>query len=349
MNPQNKPRILFVDDEPHVLDALRRTLRFRGRDWDMVFVGSPPDALAEQRRAPFDVAVVDMIMPVMSGLDLIAALTRECRRTTAIMLTGAADLETAIAAINEAEVFRFYTKPCAAEVLSTGIDEALSQAATRTTAVPPEAAFGMATLNRLPIGVVVVDSAPRVLFMNRQGAEFLAEGDGLSIGPTGLCHAARPSETQTLHALIKAAVDGHAKLPAGAVSLTRIIAERPLSVVVAPLEVEGGGPPVAVLLVGDLEHQPLPSADTISRLFDLTEAESRLALALAQGQRIDDAAEELGITVSSARTYLKRIFSKTETDRQSELVRLVLAAPTLLDLGAGGWPESAAFTPKRKT
>ena len=45
-----------------------------------------------------------------------------------------------------------------------------------------------------------------------------------------------------------------------------------------------------------------------------------------------DAADLMGITVSSARTYLKRIFSKTDVTRQAELVRLLLAAPVLLDL-----------------
>jgi DNA-binding CsgD family transcriptional regulator len=81
--------------------------------------------------------------------------------------------------------------------------------------------------------------------------------------------------------------------------------------------------------------QPLPSVETVARLFDLTDAEARLAVALSEGHRIEDAAEILGITVSSARTYLKRVFSKTEVTRQAELVRLILAAPVLLDLGGG--------------
>jgi DNA-binding CsgD family transcriptional regulator len=74
--------------------------------------------------------------------------------------------------------------------------------------------------------------------------------------------------------------------------------------------------------------------ETVSRLFDLTDAEARLAVALGEGHRLEDAADRMGITVSSARTYLKRVFSKTDVTRQAELVRLLLAAPVLLDLGS---------------
>jgi len=89
---------------------------------------------------------------------------------------------------------------------------------------------------------------------------------------------------------------------------------------------------VAVLLVSDPEHQALPSAQTIGQLFELTEAEARLALALAEGHRVEDAAAGLGITTNSARTYLKRIFGKTGVGRQAELIRLIVAAPSLVDL-----------------
>ncbi|HXP97834.1 MAG TPA: DNA-binding response regulator [Telmatospirillum sp.] len=331
-----KPRVLFVDDEPHVLDGLQRALRSRNGSWDMVFQVSPFEAIAEQRRAPFDVAVVDMRMPEMSGVELIKALTAQCVTTTAIVLTGATDIESAIAAINEANVFRFYAKPCAADVLASGIDLALAQAK----AAPPSSTaanattFGLATLDRLPMGVVVVDAQATILFMNSQGTEYLAGNDGLTMSPSGLCRASRPTETAELHRLVKLAVDIKSEALAHALAVTREESDRPLSVVIAPLPAEHNNGRVAVLLISDPERQSLPSADTVAKLFDLTDAEARLALALSEGQRIEDAAEQLGITLNSARTYLKRIFSKTDVTRQAELVRLILAAPTLLNLGA---------------
>jgi FixJ family two-component response regulator len=335
-----RPHILFVDDERNVLDALGRALRPWQSRWDMVFHDQIEASLAAQRAHGFDVAVVDITMPVMSGLELIRALGAIDSSTLSIILTGATDIATAAAAINETNVFRFYTKPCAADVLANGIEQALAekQARAQQQSSTAGAAFSLATLDRLPTGVIVVDAEPKVVFTNKLGAEFLAKKDGLSIGPAGVVRTNKLKETGELHRLIKLAIDtGEAGRP-HALSVEREDSDRPLSVVVAPLPAESGGAKVAVLLVSAPEVQPLPSVETVARLFDLTDAEARLAVALSKGERLEDAAETLGITVSSARTYLKRVFSKTDVDRQAELVRLILAAPVLLDLG-GGKPQ----------
>ncbi|WP_254018867.1 helix-turn-helix transcriptional regulator [Mesorhizobium escarrei] len=70
----------------------------------------------------------------------------------------------------------------------------------------------------------------------------------------------------------------------------------------------------------------VPSPNVLSGLFDLTPAEARLAVELASGRSVQEAAMEIGIAVKSARTYLERIFRKTETSRQSELVALLKSA-----------------------
>jgi DNA-binding NarL/FixJ family response regulator len=326
--------VLFVDDERNVLDALSRALRPWQSRWDMVFHDTIDDSLTAQKQQPFDVAVVDIAMPVMTGLELIRALTAIDAGTLAIILTGATDIATAAAAINSSTVFRGYTKPSAAETLAEGIEMALqekqSRAAKASSSV--EAALGVATLNRLPTGVVVVDQDGKVVFTNRQGAEFLAARDGLSIGTNGLVRTSKPRETAELTHLIKISTEGGQTNVPHALSVSREDSDRALSVVVAPLPSSGLGQKVAVLLVSAPERQKLPSPETVSRLFDLTDAESRLAIALGEGHRIEDAADRMGITISSARTYLKRIFSKTDVTRQAELVRLLLAAPVLLDL-----------------
>jgi DNA-binding NarL/FixJ family response regulator len=336
-----QPRILFLDDEPNVLDALRRVLRHQAGAWDMVFESSVESALERQRQRPFQVAVVDVHMPVMSGLELIRALNAIDAGTLSIILTGATDIATAAAAINEASVFRFYTKPCGTDALVTGITQALAEGARRRASSAPAAAgatLSMAAMDRLPTGIIVVDEQARLLFANRSGAALLAAKDGLAIGADGMCRAGRPAETAELHGLIKAALATGAI--ARALSVGREMADRPLSLVIAPLLQAAGNEPAVVLLVGDPDQRGLPSVEMVSRLFDLTVAEARLALALTEGHRIEDAAEMLGITQSSARTYLKRIFSKTDVTRQAELVRLILAAPTLSELGpkAGDLP-----------
>ena len=70
--------------------------------------------------------------------------------------------------------------------------------------------------------------------------------------------------------------------------------------------------------------------DRVGRFYGLTAAEARLTTFLARGRRLDEAAEDLGITYETARTHLKRIFNKTGAGRQTELVRLVLCGPVFL-------------------
>ncbi|MGE0419680.1 MAG: helix-turn-helix transcriptional regulator, partial [Acetobacteraceae bacterium] len=75
--------------------------------------------------------------------------------------------------------------------------------------------------------------------------------------------------------------------------------------------------------VGEL--QPLPG-EVLVKLYGLTPAETRLLALLGQDLSLDETAATLGITMPTARTHLQRIFQKTNTNRQSQLVRLVLSA-----------------------
>jgi DNA-binding NarL/FixJ family response regulator len=347
MDKRDKPRILFVDDEPNVLAALRRALRDCGAGWELVFHVSAREAIADHEQRPFDVVVADMAMPEMSGIELIKTVARSRPSIVPIVLTGSGDLQTAVAAINEANVFRFYTKPCSGAVLADGIGEALAHGDDGAKAVEasPDGAIGVALLHRLPIGVLVVDRTSRVLFLNRRGAEYVAAGDALRVGRGEVCRAAWPAETTELHNLVTAVVDGGETAAVRALSLSRTTGDRPLSVVISRLGVAVQSEPVAVLLVSDPARQAVPSVEIVARLFDLTDTEARLALALAEGQRIEEAAVALGITVNSARTYLKHVFGKTGVARQAELVRLVLAAPTLLDLRGIGRSASGKEEP----
>ncbi len=117
------PRIICVDDEPRVLKGLRRRL---GREFDVTIAESGAEALATMRNSdPFQVIVSDMRMPVMSGAQLLAAVHREFPDTVRVLLTGQSDLDDAIAAVNDGNIFRFLTKPCPPEVLLPALEAAV--------------------------------------------------------------------------------------------------------------------------------------------------------------------------------------------------------------------------------
>ena len=109
--PQNKPRILCVDDEPLVLEGLRDSLR---RTFDVRVANSGADGLAllKENRRDYAVVISDMRMPVMSGSVFLREARRVAPLTVRMLLTGYADTDAAIAAVNDGQIFRFLTKPC---------------------------------------------------------------------------------------------------------------------------------------------------------------------------------------------------------------------------------------------
>jgi ActR/RegA family two-component response regulator len=121
-----KPRILCVDDEPYVLEAMRDTLR---RSFDVRVAPGAAEALAMLQAEPdaFAVIISDMRMPGKQG----DAFLREARMVAPdavrMLLTGNADVESAVRAVNQARLFRFLTKPCDAAELLRACAGALGQ------------------------------------------------------------------------------------------------------------------------------------------------------------------------------------------------------------------------------
>jgi DNA-binding NtrC family response regulator len=103
-------KILFVDDDPFVTEALKRMLR--KEPYAMLSADSAGQALDLLSREPVDVVISDEIMPGMRGSDFLAIVFQKHPDTVRIILTGHANLETAVRAINDGHVYRFLTKPC---------------------------------------------------------------------------------------------------------------------------------------------------------------------------------------------------------------------------------------------
>lgn len=117
-------RILLVDDEPNVLDGYRRTL---GREFTLETAVGGQEALALMEKAPYAVVVSDMRMPGMDGVQLLSRVKTQSPDTIRVMLTGHADMETAINAINEGSIFRFLNKPATKDMMAKTLTSALVQ------------------------------------------------------------------------------------------------------------------------------------------------------------------------------------------------------------------------------
>lgn len=120
-----RERILLVDDDSNVLDGYRRSL---SREFLLeTAIGSDQALPLIENNGPYAVIVSDMRMPGMNGIQLLSAAKAASADTIRVILTGNADLETAMDAINEGSIFRFLIKPCDREVMAKTLTAALMQ------------------------------------------------------------------------------------------------------------------------------------------------------------------------------------------------------------------------------
>ena len=137
--------LLFVDDEPKVLQGLQRQLRSMRNEWDMNFAESGQKALEFMSGHPTDVVISDMTMPGMDGSQLLTEVARCHPNTVRIVLSGHAEREAVLRLVGPAH--QYLSKPCEAEELRNAIarafalrdllcNEQLKQLATRVKCLP---------------------------------------------------------------------------------------------------------------------------------------------------------------------------------------------------------------------
>ena len=118
-----KPRALFVDDEPRILDGLRRSLRSKRGEWDMAFAGDGHEALEVLGEAPYDVVVSDMRMPGMDGAELLTKVSKRHPEVARVVLSGHIEPEAAFKV--SVAGHRFLSKPSGAESVISVIEQLL--------------------------------------------------------------------------------------------------------------------------------------------------------------------------------------------------------------------------------
>jgi CheY-like chemotaxis protein len=117
--------VLCVDDEPNVLEGLTLHLE---RSWNVVTASSGKLGLEKiAAEGPFAVVLSDMRMPEMDGAVFLSRVRQTSPDTVRMLLTGHADLDSAVAAINEGQIFRFLTKPCPPPLLIGAMKTAIEQ------------------------------------------------------------------------------------------------------------------------------------------------------------------------------------------------------------------------------
>lgn len=287
----------------------------------MSFFQDPSAAFEVMCEDPPHVAVVDIRMPVMDGLELAKRIRTTIPSTQTIVLSGSTEFDSAVSMINDGNIFRFYVKPCPAEQLTEGIEAAIAHRMKLVGKREGEVDdIGASALDNLPFAVLVTSADGRLLFTNQTGGELIAHHAGLTVDAGGILRAMRLEDTERLHAAMRAARDSGAT---AGLKLEDDEGDAIRATILANGSRSTDGVRVYLYVSRD-GTAPNPKPELIASLFGLTVSESRLVAAMVQGLNLDEAAAECGITKSTARTYLKNIFSKTGAARQAELIRMVL-------------------------
>ncbi len=124
MNPLERCAVLFVDDDPRVLQGLRRMLHAERHHWDLQFAASGREALACLERNLFDALVTDLRMPDMDGVELLTVAMAHHPNVARIVLSGEIDPSAGFKTVRCAH--QFIAKPCDAETLKTAISRAFA-------------------------------------------------------------------------------------------------------------------------------------------------------------------------------------------------------------------------------
>ncbi|RYE33209.1 MAG: helix-turn-helix transcriptional regulator [Hyphomicrobiales bacterium] len=183
-------------------------------------------------------------------------------------------------------------------------------------------------LDRIAMGITILDQDMRITYANEGADEILSDPDGAVGLHQGRLYARQPADQRQLRHLVEGALRS-AQDPLASVRASMILhgedGSHSLSACAMPAPPSPDSAGKVLIALRRLET----AANLVAcarQLFDLTDTEAKFASALASGSSLTEAAEAQGVRISTARTHLARIFQKTNTRQQSQLVSLLRSA-----------------------
>lgn len=331
-------RILLIDDHELVRAGMCMML---GREPDITVVGQGDNeesalALCDELRP--DVVLMDISLQNGSGIDITRRIVAEFPLVRVIAVSSHFD-RSSINRMLAAGAIGFINKTSGSDELLSGIRTAVPGAPFlcrnsvavlegRISSVTVEKEWAFGALNQLRMGVILTNSIGEHLFINSAAAPMLASGMGIS-SRQGKLALPKAAETAQLYQLITDAAqdapganrggDMRITLPGGEFLHCMVM---PISMELsARLDASTASECVAIFLSKPSGLQL--HTQRLADMYGLTKAEARLAGKLAELKSVEQAANELFITVLTARSQLKNVFYKVGAHSQSELLMLL--------------------------
>jgi DNA-binding CsgD family transcriptional regulator len=210
-------------------------------------------------------------------------------------------------------------------------------------------------LNGLCAPVLLATAEAKVLFMNDAAERLIRASDGLAL-QRGRLRALFPEDTRSLHALMAEAAQAPARQvrePRGVLRVARPGGRQPLEVLVSAIALHAGEqaaqqPAMVALLVGDPSRAAIAEESPLIRHHGLTVTEAKVSLALCRGLSTGEICQKLGIRYNTVKTHLKRIYAKTGTKRQADLVRFLAESWDVTGLALGSHVRAPGDSIRRR-
>jgi DNA-binding NarL/FixJ family response regulator len=317
------PTILCIDDDPLALEHLKNVLTAIRPDLRVRYFGSAAQALAAQQADPADIVISDLRLGSTTGLNLIADMRLVAPQSIYMLLSGDADLQSALNAVNEQRVFRFFIKPATEEQLRPGIMEAVTELNLRRMRAISGAS--LEAVGKMGAAVAFVDLTGRIIYANSSAKKLFHESDVFQLTKDQQLTIRNRQDAAQFSELLQSISTRSESFEEKCVArFTRSDSAIPINVSVMYCNAGADAAPFFNLVFSDPSRKNITSAKAVAAALDLTPSEARIVYGLAEGANVEEAAKLAGVSLSTARTYIKNVFSKTGVSRQAELVRLTL-------------------------
>lgn len=312
-----------IDDDPLALEQLKRAVSRLAGVVRCDYFGSPARALEAHEREPAELVLSDLQLGATTGLELVSKMHQSAPGSVYMLMSGEADLESALAAMNQAHVFRFLTKPIKADDIERGVNDAVRELNLRKMRQISNTTLD--AIQKMNLAIAVVDLEGRIVYQNRPARHVIRDSGAFDTGRDDLLRSVDPVTTKTFLTFLETIAQSNTN--DGDKNTFRFTRrDHSNSIVVSVIKTDFGVQhlPHFSLVVCDPARKNVVTAKDIAQALDLTPSEARVVHGLVDGASVEDAAKFAGVSVSTARTYLKVVFSKTGVSRQAELVRLAL-------------------------
>lgn len=328
---RTQPVILWVEDEPDMREILADELLDAGYSVVQAAHGLEALKLLHNRLQP-DLILCDIAMPLMGGYELLESVrtTLPTLSHVPFVFLSAQDGSEQISQGKYAGADDYLVKPVNFDLMLATISARLRQVRRMQTQAPTTTVQHLTRMfNLITAGILLLNHKGQVLFFNTAAQRLLADCNELSA--LGLDHANHLQGAYISSSLINKALQASSTGSEYTefLSLSRHNELRDLLMTICslgPLE-EIHKTPAVALFISASERTTPPPLKALERLFTLTPTEAQIAWAFAQGLRPENIAKQFSISATTVAFHKRNIFQKTHTNRQADLIALLLTLP----------------------